>query len=154
MKNLTASDLLEIQNLVATYCIATDNKDVDGFMNCWVEASDFEGYDSGAMGSMKTWEELRAFETHHVGPGGAANGKRHQATNIIITPVSDDEVRVTHDMLVLEVNEKPGLVATGRYNNSKVVRTSRGWKFQYRSLDIDPGFFKLLAEWQKAEASH
>jgi hypothetical protein len=52
----------------------------------------------------------------------------HQVTNLLITPVSDDEVRVTHDMLVLEVNEKPGLVATGRYNNSKVVRTSR-WKF-------------------------
>jgi hypothetical protein len=144
MKNLAASDLLEIQNLIATYCIATDNKDVDGFMNCWVDASAFEGYDSGAMGSMKTWEELRAFEAHHVGPGGGANGKRHQATNIIITPVSEDEVRITHDMLVLEVDQIPALVATGRYNNSKVVRTERGWKFQYRSLDIDSGFFKLI----------
>jgi hypothetical protein len=47
-------------------------------------------------------------------------------------------------MLVLEVHEMPGLVATGRYNNSKVVRTAKGWKFQYRSLDIDAGFFKLI----------
>jgi hypothetical protein len=30
MKTLTASDLLEIENLVAAYCLATDNKDVDG----------------------------------------------------------------------------------------------------------------------------
>jgi hypothetical protein len=35
MNNLTATDLLEIQTLIATYCITTDNKDVDGFMNCW-----------------------------------------------------------------------------------------------------------------------
>jgi hypothetical protein len=144
MNNLTATDLLEIQTLIATYCIATDNKDVDGFMNCWVDAEAFEGYDSGAMGSMKTWDELRAFEAHHVGPGGGATGKRHQASNIIITPVSNREVRVTHDMLVLEVDEIPSLVATGRYDNSKVVRTSKGWKFQYRSLHIDSGFFKLI----------
>lgn len=150
MKNLTTTDLLEIQNLVARYCIATDNKDVAGFMDCWVEAEAFEGYDSGAMGSMKTWEELRAFEEHHVGPGGGANGKRHQATNLMITPVSDDEVRVTHDMLVLEVDQIPSLVATGRYNNSKVVRTTKGWRFQYRSLDIDGGFFKLMEQWQAA----
>ena len=122
--HLTTQDLLEIQNLIATYCIVTDNKDVDGFMNCWVSPAEFGGYDSGAFGNMKTWEELRAFETHHVGAGGNANGKRHQATNIIITPVSDNEVRVTHDMLVLEVADVPYVVATGRYNNSIVVKTA------------------------------
>ena len=151
MQNLTVRDLLDIQNLVAAYCLTTDNKDVAGFMNCWVDPEAFEGYDSGAMGSMKTWEELRAFEEHHVGPGGGATGKRHQATNLFITPVSDDQVLVTHDMLVLEVEGTPGLVATGRYNNSKVVRTAQGWKFQYRSLDIDPGFFKLTGSQNPAQ---
>jgi hypothetical protein len=142
--NLTTQDVLDIQNLIATYCIATDNKDVDGFMNCWVSPEEFEGYDSGAFGHMKTWEELRAFEAHHVGVGGNANGKRHQATNIIIQAVSDKEVSVTHDMIVLEVANIPGIVATTRYNNSKVVKTNRGWKFKYRKLDIDSGFFKLM----------
>ncbi len=149
MKNLTTTDLLEIQHLVARYCIATDNKDVDGFMDCWVAADAFEGYDSGAMGSMKRWGELRAFEAHHVGPGGGAKGKRHQATNLMITPVSDEEVRVTHDMLVLEVDQVSAVVATGRHNNSKVVRTLNGWKFQYRNLDIDAGFFKQLEQWKQ-----
>lgn len=142
--NLTTQDVLDIQNLIATYCIATDNKDVDGFMNCWVTPGEFEGYDSGAFGHMKTWEELRAFESHHVGKGGNANGKRHQATNIIIQPVSDGEVSVTHDMIVLEVANIPGVVATTRYNNSKVVKTEKGWKFKYRKLDIDNGFFTLM----------
>ena len=72
---LTTHDLLEIQNLVAAYCITTDNADVDGFMNCWVKPDAFEGYDSGAFGHSHTWQELKDFETHHVGPGGMANGK-------------------------------------------------------------------------------
>lgn len=146
---LTAQDLLEIQNLIATYTVATDNKDVDSFMNCWVSPEEFEGYDSGAFGHLKTWDELKAFEAHHVGEGGDANGKRHQATNIIIQPISFDEVHVTHDMIVLEVDSIPMIIATGRYNDSKVVRTPKGWKFKWRKLDIDSGFFKLMEQWKQ-----
>jgi len=147
--NITTQDLLEIQNLIATYFIATDNKDVEGFMNCWVSPDEFEGYDSGAFGHMKTWDELKAFEAHHVGPGGDANGKRHQVTNVIIQPVNDAEVSVTHDMIVLEVASIPMIVATARYNNSKVVKTEKGWKFKWRKLDVDTGFFKLMEQWQQ-----
>jgi hypothetical protein len=147
--NITTLDLLEIQNLIATYTIATDNKDVDGFMDCWVGPDEFEGYDSGAFGQMKTWEELKSFEAHHVGPGGNANGKRHQVTNIIIQQVSNTEVTVTHDMIVLETTNIPIIVATARYNNSKVVKTDKGWKFKCRKLDIDSGFFKLMEQWQQ-----
>lgn len=150
--NISTADLLEIQNLITTYTIATDNADVDGFMNCWVDAKEFEGYDSGAFGHMKTWEELREFEAHHVGPGGDANGKRHQATNVIIEPVNDNEVHVTHDMLVLEVSSIPMIVATARYNKSKVVKTDQGWKFKWRKLDIDPGFFKLMEQWNQTQS--
>ena len=149
---ITTQDLLEIQNLIARYTITTDNKDVDGFMNCWVKPEEFEGYDSGAFGNMKTWDELKAFEAHHVGQGGNANGKRHQATNIIIEPVSETEVKVTHDMIVLEVAAIPMVIATGRYNNSKVVKTDNGWKFKWRKLDVDTGFFKLMEQWQTAQA--
>ena len=149
--NITTQDLLEIQNLIATYCIATDNKDVDGFMSCWVKPEEFGGYDSGAFGNMKTWEELRSFEAHHVGPEGNAKGKRHQATNVIINPVSATEVKVTHDMLVFEVAEIPFLVATGRYNDSVVVKTENGWKFKWRKLDVDTGFFKLMEKWKSGQ---
>ncbi|MBC7915471.1 MAG: nuclear transport factor 2 family protein [Pyrinomonadaceae bacterium] len=149
--NIATQDLLEIQNLVASYCVTTDNKDVDGFMNCWVKPEEFGGYNSGVFGNMKTWEELRAFETHHVGEGGNANGKRHQATNLVIIPVSATEVKVTHDMLVFEVAEIPQLVASGRYNDSIIVKTDNGWKFKMRNLDIDTGYFKLMEKWQSGQ---
>lgn len=147
---MTAQDLLEIQNLVTAYCVTTDNADVEGFMNCWVSPDEFGGYDSGSFGHMQTWEELKEFEAHHVGTGGMANGKRHQATNVVITPVSDTEVKVTNDMLVIEVADIPYIVASGRYNNSIVVKTNRGWKFKWRKLDVDSGFFKLMEKWQAA----
>ncbi len=139
-----------IRNLVSRYCITTDNADPEGFMECWVAPEAFGGYDSGAFGNMKTWEELLAFEKHHVGPGGGANGKRHQATNVLIEPVSADEVHVTHDLVVLEVAQEPRMIASGRYDASVVVRTPKGWRFKSRSLKVDAGYFVLLEQWKRA----
>lgn len=143
---LSLEDHLEIRNLVTRYNVMTDNADAEGFMATWVTPEAFGGYDSGPFGSMATWEEMYAFEKHHVAPGGMARGKRHQATNVIVEPVSDDEVLVSHDLLVLEVEEAPRIIATGRYDRSVVVRTAEGWRFKKRTLHVDGGFFKLAAE--------
>ncbi len=147
---LTAADYAEIQNLVALYCVTTDNADADAFMRLWVEPAEFAGYDSGAFGKMETWQAMYEFEKHHVGPGGMANGKRHQSTNIVIEGISATEAHVTNDMLVFEVADVPFLMATGRYNKSVVVKTAQGWRFKRRTLDIDSGFFKLMAKNQAA----
>jgi len=149
---ISAADFADIQNLVALYCVTTDNADADAFMALWVDPQDFGGYDSGAFGKMDTWQELYEFEKHHVGPGGMANGKRHQSTNIVIEPINDSEVHVTNDMLVFEVSEAPRLMATGRYDKSVVVRTAKGWKFKRRTLKIDPGFFKLMEKMNAGQA--
>lgn len=150
---ITAQDHLEIANLVARYCITTDNADADAFMRCWVGPEQFGGYDSGSFGNMPTWDSLYQFEKHHVGPGGMANGKRHQATNVLIEPVGADEVHVTHDLIVLEVAQEPRVIATGRYDRSVVVRTAEGWRFKSRRLHVDPGFFVLSERWQRESAS-
>jgi hypothetical protein len=147
---ITPQDHLDIAQLVTRYCITTDNADADAFMQCWVAPDEFGGYDSGAFGSMKTWQELYEFEKHHVGPGGGANGMRHQATNLLIEPVSAAEVHVTHDLLVFGVAQVPRLIASGRYDRSVVVKTPQGWRFKSRKLQVDPGYF-LLMEAQKRD---
>jgi hypothetical protein len=144
-------DELAIRNLVVRYCLATDDADVDGFMACWVSPEEFGGYDSGAFGNLATWEALREFEQHHVGPGGSANGKRHQVSNVYVVGVSADEARVTHDMIVVEVAQEPRVIATGRYDDSVVVRTADGWRFKSRKLHVDPGFFELMKQWQQGQ---
>lgn len=141
---ISAADYADIQNLVAQYCITTDNADADGFMALWVDPPEFGGYDSGAFGQMDTWQQMYEFEKHHVAPGGMANGKRHQSTNIAIEPVSATEAHVTNDLLVFEVADVPMLIATGRYDRSVVVKTAKGWKFKRRTLHVDSGFFKLM----------
>ena len=143
MSKISFEDHLEIQNLVSRYCITTDNADADGFMECWVDADRFDGYNSGAFGNAPTWDALYEFEKHHVGPEGMARGKRHQATNLHVEVVGQDKVLVTHDMLVFEVSEEPRLIATGRYDKSVVVRTPKGWRFESRKLSVDEGFFVL-----------
>ncbi len=144
MTQLTPSDFFEIQELVSLYCVTTDNADAGAFMQCWVEPADFAGYDSGALGKMDTWEQLYEFEKHHVGPGGMANGKRHLSVDLVIEPVSETEALVTHDMIVLGIAEAPRVIASGRYNKSIAVKTPNGWKFKRRTIDVDPGFFKLM----------
>ncbi|MDH4449028.1 MAG: nuclear transport factor 2 family protein [Rhodoferax sp.] len=150
---LAPADYADIQNLVALYCITTDNADADAFMRLWVEPTEFGGYDSGAFGKMDTWQAMYEFEKHHVGPGGMANGKRHQSTNIVIEGVSATEALVTNDMLVFEVADVPFLMASGRYNKSVVVKTAAGWKFKRRTLDIDSGFFKLMEKVQAKDSA-
>jgi hypothetical protein len=118
-----------------------------------VNAEEFGGYDSASFGVMKTWKELRAFEEHHVRPGGMANGKRHQATNLLVEPVSATEAHVTHDLLVLEVAAEPRLIATGRYDRCVVVKTPGGWRFKSRTLQVDPGFFVLMERWKQEGAA-
>jgi hypothetical protein len=142
MTPLTASDVDEIRNLVARYCITTDNADADAFMRTWVEPAEFGGYDSGAFGRIDSWQQMLDFERHHVGPGGMANGKRHLSLNVLIEPLGAGEAHVTHDLMVVEVAEVPRVVATGRYDRSVVVKAPQGWRFKRRTLTVDAGFFK------------
>ena len=153
MATITATDFWEIHNLISRYTLTTDNADPDGFMDCWVAPEEFDGYNSGAFGNMQTWQELYEFEKHHVSAGGSAVGNRHQATNVLIEPVSETEAYVTHDMLVIQVADIPQIVATGRYDKSKVVKTDKGWKFKKRSLEVDEGFFKLMEQWKQNDLS-
>lgn len=141
---ITAEDHFAIQNLITRYFISTDDADADAFMETWVSPEEFGGYFSEAFGDLPTWQAMYEYEKHHVGPGGMANGKRHQITNVHIEPISATEVHVTHDLIVLEVAAIPAIIATGRYTNSLVVKTDQGWKFKRRVLHVDSGFFKLM----------
>jgi hypothetical protein len=139
MNHLTESDRLEILDLCARYYVSTDEADVDGFMDCWIDSDDivFES----AFGTFRGRKAIRDFETAHV-TGGMAVGKRHMLSNVIIKPGPEGSALVTSYLTVLEVRDRPEIVATAIYRDSKAVKTKRGWKFATRSMDTDSGYQK------------
>ena len=143
MTAFTADDRLEILDLCARYYISTDEKDVDGFMECWVPDDDIVF--NSAFGNFKGRAAVRTFEDDHV-HRGMAIGKRHILSNVSIRPGSKpNQALVTSYLTVLEVVEVPHIVATAIYRNSLAEKTPVGWRFRERSMDVDPGFQKVMA---------
>jgi SnoaL-like domain len=139
---ITTQDTLDILSLCAKYYVCTDEKDVDGFMACW--ADDQPIMFESPFGNFDNRDALRAFEDEHVNRGMAI-GKRHVLSNPVIELGENaNTAYVTSYMVVLDVDNIPSIIASGIYRRSKVVKTSKGWKFVHRKLDIDPGFMKLM----------
>jgi hypothetical protein len=150
---LTGQDRAEIMDLCARYNVSTDNADVDSFMNCWMEEGDSNHVKfESPFGNFSSREEIKHFEQEHV-TKGMALGKRHLGFNIVIREGKDDNntAFVTNDLMVVETKDIPYIVATGRYDDSKVTKTDKGWKFQYRNLKVDEGFRKLMAKAKQQE---
>ena len=140
---LSALDRLEIQDLCARYYISTDEQDVDGFMDCWVEDDDITF--NSAFGNYKGRAAIREFEDEHVHRGMAV-GKRHLLGNVSIEEGErPNEALVTSYLVVMEVVERPYILATAIYRKSLVERTDEGWRFRSRTMDVDPGFQKVMA---------
>lgn len=143
---ISAEDRVLIHELCAKYYVSTDEKDVDAFMDCWLDTDDivFES----AFGNFRGRNEIRSFETEHVSRGMAI-GKRHLLSNVFIRESSTpNKAFVTSYLTVLEVVDKPYIVATSIYRDSEVEKTSKGWKFRKRSMEVDPGFQKVMNQQQ------
>lgn len=142
MGKLTELDRLEIMDLHSRYYVSTDEGDVPGFMECWVDSDDiiFES----AFGNFKGRKAIRDFETAHVN-GGMAVGKRHLLSNLVLKAGENGVAYATSYLTVVEVKDRPEIVATAIYRNSKLVKTEKGWRFFSRSMDTDSGFQKWAA---------
>jgi hypothetical protein len=75
-------------------------------------------------------------EKHHVGLGSMANGKRYQSTNIVIEGLSVTNVSVSNDTLVLEAADMLYLMASGRYNNSVMVKPQQAGNIRLPSAKL------------------
>jgi len=143
MSSLTADDRLEILDLCARYYISTDEKDVDGFMDCWVPDDDIVF--NSAFGNFAGRAAVREFEDNHV-HRGMAIGKRHLLSNVSIRPgPKPNQALVTSYMTVMEVVEVPHIIATAIYRDSLAEKNPLGWRFRKRAMDVDPGFQKVVA---------
>ena len=128
---ITVDDKLTIQELIATYNIAVDNKNIDEWTNTWTD----DGTWSTTFGEAKGKPELKNMIQQVTNE--FASGKRHLSTNIIIEDAPNNMASVKSYLIVTEAKKTPEVVASGTYSDILKKNNSGSWKFYKRKLDID-----------------
>ena len=128
---ITVDDKITIQELIATYNIALDNKNIDEWTNTWTD----DGIWSTTFGEAKGIPELKNMIDQVTNE--FASGKRHLSTNIIIEDAPNNMASAKSYLIVTEAKKTPEVVASGTYSDILKKNNCGKWKFFQRKLDID-----------------
>ncbi len=128
---ITVDDKIIIQELIATYNIALDNKNIDEWTNTWTD----DGIWTTTFGEAKGKTELKNMINQVTNE--FASGKRHLSTNIIIEGAPNNMASAKSYLIVTEAKKTPEVVASGTYSDILKKNNSGEWKFFQRKLDID-----------------
>ena len=128
---INVDDKIVIQELIATYNIALDNKNIDEWTNMWTD----DGKWSTTFGEAKGKPELKNMIDQITNE--FASGKRHLSTNIIIEGAPNNMASAKSYLIVTEAKKTPEVVASGTYSDILKKNNSGEWKFFQRKLDID-----------------
>lgn len=126
VKELTAQDFVEIQQLYAKY-------------NWTIDAGDAEGYAStftpdGVFNANVGHDAIVKFaETFHAGLGSHV---RHWNTNLMILPTPDGASGQVYLVLV-DFATKPASIAASAAYTDELVKTPQGWRFKNRATKGD-----------------
>jgi ketosteroid isomerase-like protein len=128
---ITIEDKIIIQELIAKYNIALDNKNIDDWTNTWTD----DGVWSTPFGEAKGKTELKNMINQVTNE--FASGKRHLSTNIIIEDAPDNMTIAKSYLIVTEAKKTPEIVASGAYIDTLKKDANGKWKFVQRRLEID-----------------
>lgn len=132
--SLSAEDKIAIQELSNTHVKYLDAHEVEAWAGCWVPDGKF----IATYGTFEGHEAIKEFIRGHI-KAGKEDGARHTLVNYVIE--GDGDRATVYSLVVkVQVEKAPFIIATGVYNDV-VVRTSEGWKFESRQLDVDKGVF-------------
>lgn len=141
---LSATDRLDINELLAAYYAANDAKDVDRALSyCTSDATITGDFEMRADHQREDLAKIYASE-----PGA----KRHLMLNPLITAVNGDEVRMQHLMLVIEASLVPATIATS-FVTDRLVRTEGGWKIREHRIEVDDSARWMVKAGQKVQAA-
>ena len=132
---LTASDYLEIDQLVYKYGWALDSGENNGFAYADLYSSDgtFTGTNQGPSG--RTYQGRENLAALARGPQLGPLRVSHLATNVIVTPTPDGAVgRVYVAIFDQGGPGKPPGAGHGGFYDDVYVKTSQGWRFQKRTF--------------------
>ncbi len=128
---ISAADKINIQELIAKYNQALDNKAIEEWTNTWSD----DGVWSTPFGEAKGKTELKNIASQITNE--FASGKRHVSTNIIIENGTNNTASAQSYLIVIEAKRTPEVVATGTYIDTLKKDANNKWKFLHRRLEID-----------------
>ena len=123
--SLSADDLAEIHNLYAQYNLMLDAGDSQSWADTFI--------DDGSFNIFVGRQALIDFAVDFI----ASNpNTRHWNTNIQITTTSDGAAGTAYLMLWKVSTQPAEVVLTGIYTD-ELVKTSEGWRFKARLIEVD-----------------
>jgi len=125
---LAAPDIAEITQLYATYNLAVDDGDGDGFAGCFVTDGALVADGSPIEGHAALAEFAKSV------PSGVP-GIRHMATNVNVAGDGDAATGRSYLMVVI-AGAQPQVLMTGRYRDT-LRREGGAWKFVRRDFNAD-----------------
>ena len=128
---INTSDRITIQELIAKYNLAIDNKNLNEWINTWTD----DGVWTTTFGEAKGKTELHNMIDQVTNE--FANGKRHLSTNIIIEDAPNNMAGAKSYLTVIEAKKTPEVVASGTYSDIIKKNNNGEWKFVQHKLDID-----------------
>ncbi|HEU5462137.1 MAG TPA: nuclear transport factor 2 family protein [Nitrososphaeraceae archaeon] len=128
---INVDDKIIIQELIATYNIALDNKNIDEWTNMWTDDGKWSTTFGEAQGKTQLKNMIDQITNEF------ASGKRHLSTNIIIEGAPNNMASAKSYLIVTEAKKTPEVVASGTYSDILKKNNNGEWKFFQRKLDID-----------------
>ena len=128
---INTSDRITIQELIAKYNLAIDNKNLNEWINTWTD----DGVWTTTFGEAKGKTELNNMIDQVTNE--FASGKRHFSTNIMIEDAQNNMASAKSYLTVIEAKKTPEVVASGTYSDILKKNNNGEWKFVQRKLDID-----------------
>lgn len=129
---LSADDRFAILDVIHSYNLTADEKDVEGTIAHYVEEGQITGDMQTGKGKAAMREDLPSIFKAEV------TLKRHLANNVRFFPTENsEEFRVTYVLLVMEGRAAPISVATSLVTDL-FRRTDQGWKVVRHHIEVDP----------------
>jgi len=135
---LTASDYLEIQQLISRYPYGLDTGADQG--NLFANVFAMDGSFIGGPSRVDGHEKLAAFAFGHR-PGQGPLYTRNFSTNVMIRPSADGATGKIYAVVmnIAEGNGKPSSVLNGGHYEDAYVRTPAGWRIKSRQFVVSKG---------------
>ena len=128
---INTGDRITIQELIAQYNIALDNKNIDEWINTWTDDGIWTTTFGEAKGKIELNKMINQLTNEFV------SGKRHLSTNIVIKDAQNNMASAKSYLTVIEAHKSPEVVASGTYSDTLKKNNTWVWKFFQRKLDID-----------------